>query len=181
MFAGNSSSKETTTLYWQMPDAAWVHWAQGRGKKPVRDVILEGIDQLRRNPEAVRERCAAIAAETAPEHEDGRPSKHEIRIELPAGAWAEATRRVGPVGSAELLGALILESESWRQVGNADSEYSSGWHQLDLVSSLGSLTATTVGLSLGRAEKILAWIVVGAATVGAVAAVVSAVAAWCNP
>ena len=182
MFAGKSSSKETTTLHWQMPDAAWVHWARGRGEKSVRDVVLEGIDQLRRNPEAVRERCEAIAQETPPgEHEDGRLPKHEIRIELPACDWAEASQRIGPVGTAQLLGALILESESWRQVGNADSEFSGGWHQLDLVSSLGSLTATTAALNLGREEKILARIIAGAAIVGAVAAVASAFAARCSP
>ena len=182
MLAGRSSSKETTTLHWQMLDDAWVHWAQGRGQKSVRDVIREGIYQIRKNPEAVRERCEAIAQVAPRDHEDGQLSKHEIRIELPADDWAEASQRVGRVSTAQLLGALILESESWRQVGNADSEFNGGWHQLDLVSSLGSLTATTTaGFSLGREEKILARIVAGAATIGAVGAVASAVAAWCNP
>ena len=179
MFAGGSSSKETTTLHWQMPDAAWVHWARGRGEKSVRDVVLEGVDQLHRNPDAVRELCEAIAQETPHEHEVG--PKHEIRIQLPASDWAEAIQRVGSVSTGQLLGALILESESWRQGGHADSEFNAGWHELDLVSSLGSLTATTAGLSLGRDEKILARMVAWAAIVGATAAVVSAVAAWCNP
>ena len=180
MFAGSSRSKETTTLHWKMSDAAWVHWAQGRGEKSVRDVVLERVEQLRSNPEAVRACCEAIAQETPPgEHEVGRT--HEIRIHLPASDWAEAIQRVGSVSTEQLLGALILESESWRQVGNADSEFGAGWHALDLVSSLGSLTATTAGLSLGREEKILARMVAWAAIIGATAAVTSAVAAWCSP
>ena len=180
MFAGSSRSKEMTTLHWKMSDAAWVHWAQGRGEKSVRDVVLEGVDQLRGNPEAVRARCEAIAQQTRHgEHERG--PTHEIRIQLPAADWAAAIQRVGSVSTEQLLGALILESESWRQVGNADSEFSAGWHQLDLVSSLNSLTATTAGLSLGREEKILARIIAGAAIVGAVAAVASAFAAWSSP
>ena len=181
MFARRSRSKETTTLQWTMADPAWVHWTQGRGEKSVRDVVLEGVDQLRKNPEAVRERCKAIAQEHPPEDEDGRHPKHEIRIELPAGDWAEASQRVGSFSTSHLLGALILESESWRQVGNEDSEYSAGWHQFDVVSSLHSLTATTVGLSLGKEEKILARIVAVAAIVGAVAAVASTFAAWSSP
>ena len=180
MFAGSSGSKETTTLRWSMSDAAYVHWARGRGEKSVRDVVLEGIDQLRRDPEAVRERCEAIAQE-APHGEDEVAPKHEIRIELPGSDWAEAMERVGSVGTEQLLGALILESASWRQDGNADSELNAGWHEHDLVSSLSSLTATTAGLSLGREEKILARTVAWAAIVGAMAAVASAVAAWCSP
>ena len=184
MLARRLRSKETTTLHWKMSDAAWVHWTQGRGEKSVRDVVLKSIDQLRRNPEAVeavRERCEAIAQEPLPEGEDGPVFKHEIRIELPAGDWAEASQRVGSVSTSHLLGALILESESWRQLGDADSEFSGGWYQPDLVSSLHSLTATTAGLRLGREEKILARIVAGTAIVGAVAAAASAVAAWCSP
>lgn len=181
MLARRSRSKETTTLRWKMSDAAWVYWTQGRGEKPVRDVVLEGIAQLRRNPKAVRECCKAIAQEPPPEGEDSRDPQHEIIIDLPAGDWAEASQRAGSVSTSHLLGALILESESWQQLGDADSEFSGGWYQLDLVSSLHSLTATTAGLSLGREEKILARIVAGAAIVGAVAAAASAVAAWCSP
>ena len=180
MFTGRSRSKETTTLCWQMPDDAWVHWAQGRGEKSVRDVFLEGIDQIRKSPEAVRERCEAIGQEAPRDREVEQLPKHEIRIELPAGDWAGASRRVGPVSTGQLLGALILESESWQQIGNADSEFGAGWYQVGLDSSLHSLTATTAGLSLGRKETILAGIIAGAAIVGAVAAVASAVAAWCG-
>ena len=180
MFAGSSRSKETTTLHWKMSDAAWVHWARGRGEKSVRDVVLEGVDQLRRNPEAVRARCEAIVQETRHGEQERGPT-HEIRIQLPAADWAAAIQRGGSVSTEQLLGALILESESWRQVGNADSEFSAGWHQLDLVSSLNSLTATTAGLSLGREEKILARIVAGAAIVASLAAVASAFAAWSSP
>ena len=110
MLTRRPSSKETTTLHWQMSDDAWVHWAQGRGKKSVRDVILEEIDQIRKSPEAVKavkERCEAISPED-PHEVDQRP-KHEIKIELPAGDWTEANQRVGRVRTSRLLGALILE------------------------------------------------------------------------
>ena len=180
MFAGRSRSKETTTLDWKMSDAAWVHWAHGRGEKSVADVVLEGVDQLRRTPEPVRARCEAISQETSHEEHEGGPT-HQIRIQLPASDWAKAIQRVGAVSTRRLLGALILESESWRQDGNGDAEFSAGWHELDLVSSLSTLTATTAGLSLGREEKILARIVAWAAVIGAAAAVASAVAAWYSP
>ena len=126
MLTGRPSSKETTTLHWQMPDDAWVHWAQGLGEKSVRDVILEGIDQIRKSPEAVRERCKAVVQEAPREHEVGQLLKHEIKIELPASDWVEASQRVGPVSTEQLLRALILESESWQQVGNAESEFYAG-------------------------------------------------------
>ena len=188
MLAGRPSSKETTTLCWEMPDNAWSHWVQGRGKKPARDVILEGIDQIRKNPEAVkniRKRCEEVAQEAQGEHEVGQSPKRKIEIQLPAGDWGEACQRVGridgnPVRTGQLLAALILASESWQQVGNADGEFNAGWSK-DSLSSLTSLTATTAGLSLGRQEKIIAWIVVAAAVIAATAAVASAIAAWCNP
>ena len=85
MLAGRRSSKETTTLHWQMSDDAWVHWAQGLGETSVRDVILERIDQIRKNSEVlevVRGRCEAFAQEVPGEH--GQPPKHEIKIRLPA-------------------------------------------------------------------------------------------------
>ena len=179
MFAGRSTSKETTTLHWKMPDSAWVHWARGRGEKSVRDVIIEGMNQIHLNPKAVKERCDAIRDEARNEPEDG--PKHEIRIELPADGWARAIQRVGPTSTGELLGALILTSESWRQAGSADAEYRAGWHKRDLISSLDSYTAKTAGLSLAREEKILARTLAVAAVIGAGAAVASAVAAWCMP
>ena len=164
-----------------MPDEAWVHWAQGRGKKSVTDVILEGINQIRKSPEAIKERCEILAREALGEHEVGQPPEHKIEIRLPAGDWAEACQQVGPVRTRQLLAALILESKSWRQVGNADAEFNAGWNEDSLVSSLGSLTTTMASFTLGRDEKILALVVAGAAVVGALAAVASAVAAWCNP
>ena len=178
MLTGRPNSKETTTLHWQMPDDAWVHWAQGRGEKSVRDVILDGIDQIRKSPEAVRERCEADVQEAPREDGVGQPLKHEIKIELPASDWAGASQRVGRVSTEQLLRALILESESWQQIGNTESEFYGGWHQVDL---LGSLTATTAaGFSLEREEKILARTVTVAAIIGAAATVASAVAAWCS-
>ena len=164
-----------------MADDAWLHWAQGRGEKSVRDVILEEIDQIRKSTQDEIKRWAAVAPEDLGEHDVGRATQHKIEIQLPAGDWAEACQRVGSVSTSQLLAALILESKSWRQVGNADTEHNAGWNQDSLVSSLGSLTATTAGLSLGRDEKILALMVAVGAVVGGLAAVASAVAAWWNP
>ena len=182
MLTRRPSSKETTTLCWGMPDDAWAHWTQGRGEKSVRDVILEGIDQLRKSPEAVkniRKRCESVSQEDQGEHEVGQSLKHKIKIELPSGDWAAACQRVGPIDdnpvrAGQLLAALISESKSWKQDGDAPAEFNAGWNEDSLASSLGSLTSTTAGLSLGRQEKIIAWIVVAAA-------VASAIAAWSNP
>ena len=188
MLTRRSSSKETTTLCWEMPDDAWAHWTQGRGEKSVRDVILEGIDQIRKSPEAVkniRKCCEGVSQEDQGEHEVGQSLKHKIEIQLPSGAWGEACQLVGspgnPVCTSHLLAAVIHESESWQQVGNDDAEFSSGWHLVDLDSSLSSLTTTTAGFSLGREEKNLARMGAWAAVFGALAAIAIAVAAWCNP
>ena len=189
MLTRRPSSKETTTLCWGLPDDAWAHWTQGRGEKSVREVILEGIDQIRKSPEAVkniRKRCGGDSPEDPSEHEVGQSLKHKIKIELPSGDWAAACQRVGPIDdnpvrTGQLLAALIFESKSWKQDGEADAEFNAGWNEDSLASSLGSLTSTTAGLSLGRQETIIAWIVVAAAVVAATAAVASAIAAWCNP
>ena len=193
MLTRRPSSKETTTLCWEMPDDAWAHWTQGRGEKSVsvRDVILEGIDQIRKSPEAVkniRKRCEGVSREDQGKHEEVVQSlKHKIKIQLPSGDWAAACQRVGPIDEGgegdnpvrpgQLLAALIFESKSWKQDGEADAELNAGWNE----NSLASSTSTTAGLSLGRQETIIAWIVIAAAVVAATAAVASAIAAWCNP
>ena len=182
MLTRRSSSKETTTLCWEMPDDAWAHWTQGRGEKSVRDVILEGIDQIRKSPEAVkniRKCCEGVSQEDQGEHEVGQSLKHKIEIQLPSGAWGEACQKVGlingnPVRTAHLLAALILESKSWKQDRDDAAEFNAGWNKHALDSSLRSLTSTTMGLRLGKEAKIIAWIV-------ALATVARAIAAWCNP
>ena len=189
MLTRRPSSKETTTLCWGMPDDAWAHWTQGRGEKSVRDVILEGIDQIRKSPEAVkniRKRCEGGSQEDQGEHEDAQALKHKIEIQLPAGDWAAACQRIGPIDDnpvrpGQLLAALIFESKSWKQDGDADVEFNAGWNEDSLASSLGSLTSTTAGLSLEREEKNLARIVAWSAVFGALATIAIAVAAWCDP
>ena len=187
MLTRRPSSKETTTLCWEMSDDAWAHWTQGRGEKSVsvRDVILEGIDQIRKSPEAVkniRKRCEGDSPEDPSEHEVGQSLKHKIKIELPSGDWAAACQRVGPINdnpvrTGQLLAALICESKSWKQDGEADAEFNAGWNE----DSLAASTSTTAGLSLGRQATIIAWSVLAAAVVAAMAAGASAIAAWCNP
>ena len=129
-----------------MSDDAWVHWAQGLGETSVRDVILERIDQIRKNPEVlevVRGRCEAFAQGVAGEH--GQPPKHKITIQLPAVDWAVACQRVGRFRPSRILAALIRESASWQQVGNDDNEFNAGYNEDSLVSSLGSLTCHNGG------------------------------------
>ena len=186
MFTRPPRSEEITTLRWDMPQEAWDHWVQGKGDKSVRDVILEGLEQTRKNPDAIRKRCKEVAQEAQDEPVDvGQSCKHEIHIQLPSAGWAGACQRVGringnPVRTGQLLASLILDSESWKQSGNAEGNYTAGWNENSLISSLESLTATTLGVSLGRDEKRLAWIVTVAAAVTAVAAAASAIAAWFN-
>ena len=178
------SSKETITLRWKMLDKAWSHWVQGLGKKPIRDVLLAELDQVRESPEAVkkiRERCEAVAQElNTQDTQSAEQPIHEIEIQLPSDDWREACQRVGlidgdPVRTDHLLAALIFESKSWKQDGNAVDEFNAGWYQESLTSSL---TATNARLSLGQQERIIAWTVAAAAAVGALAAVSNAVTAW---
>lgn len=164
-----------------MPDEAWVHWAQGRAEKSIKHVILEGIDQVIKSPESVRQRCNDVANMGQNKRKVSQCNQHEIKIQLPADEWTHACQQVGQVGTRQLLAALILESESWQQKGIADDEFNAGWTEDVLISSLDSLTATTAELRLGREEKTLARIVAAAAVLGAVATTASAVADWCNP
>ena len=159
-----------------MPDDAWAHWTQGRGEKSVsfRDVILEGIDQIRKSQEAVeniRKRCEDVSREDQGQREVVQSLKHKIEIQLPSGDWAAACQRVGPIDDnpvrpGQLLAALIFESKSWKQDGDGDAEFNAGWNEDSLASSLGSLTSTTAGLSLERGVKHLALLVVRVSSFG---------------
>lgn len=133
-----------------------------------------------------RERCNAVVQAAHAEQGTVVVPSHKIEIQLPSHEWANACERVGridgnAVGTSQLLAALILESESWRQHGDDASKYDAGWNEDSLVSSLNSLTATTAGLSLARTEKRLAWVVAVAAAVSAASTVAIAIATWCKP
>ena len=166
-----------------MKDQAWNHWVQGLGKKPVRDEVLEGLDQIcisREDAKKINDRCREVAKEDEDENEPGQSPKHQIEIQLPFGDWGEACKQVGlhghdSVRTGHLLAALIIESKSWKQVGNDEAEYTSGFYQ----DSLAFLLATkSAGLSLGSQERLIAWIVAAAAVVGALTGLASAIAAW---
>ena len=110
------------------------------------------------------------------------PSNTKSKLNYPPVTGQAACQRVGPIDdnpvrTDQLLAALIFESKSWKQDGEANAEFNAGWNE----DSLASSTSTTAGLSLGRQETIMARIVVAAAVVAATAAVASAIAAWCNP
>ena len=152
---------------------------QGRGKQTASAIVLEGISEIRKNPQAAKkitafcERSGSEEPESiGPETKSAKP--HKIKIKLSAADWGEACQLVGspgnPVCTSHLLAAVIHESESWQQVGNDDAEFSSGLHLVDLDSSLSSLTTTTAGFSLGREARVIAWIVAVATFATAVAA-----------
>ena len=183
------NSREETTLKWLMDDESWSHWAQGLGKQTVRDVVLEGIRKIRKNQkeaEKINLCCKSISMEE--QESSGADTKklfYGMEIQLPAADWTETCQLVGtpgghPVRSRQLLAAVILKSESWKQSGTATTEFSAGWSTDSLISSLGSLTSTTAGLSLKREEKNLARMVAWAAVFGASATIAIAFAAWCK-
>ena len=173
--------QETITLHWSMDDAAWTHWARGRAKhqQTIEDVVLEGLDRVRKGTdEAVQkivelcEMCDQKSTNQGTESppQEAKESRHKIEIQLLADIWNEAYWRIvsitGPVRLGQLLAAVILDSESWRE-----EEYDAGWNEDSMVASFTSLTTYTTGFSLGRRERFIAWVLTGAA-------VASAVAAW---
>ena len=173
-----ATTQETVTLKSSLSDASWSHWVQGRGRKAVSAVVQEGLDEIRKSAEArekIKRCCEAIAVTGT---EEAKPPRNTFEIELPAADWGEACQLVGtlkndkPVTTSQLLAALILESESWQQRGNATAEFLSGWNLEELVSSVASTELTQrQRLRLGDPERRIAWIV-------AVSSAASAVAAW---
>ena len=182
-----NSGKETITLRWSMDDESWSHWTQGRGKQTASAVVLEGLHEIRKNPQAAKKIAAKandFCERSSREESDTKSAKppHKIEIQLPAADWGEVCQQVGnpgnPVSTSHLLAAVICTSESWQQVGNDDAEFSSGYRLVDLDSSLSSLATKTAGFSLGGEARGIAWIVAGATFVTAVATVAIAVAAF---
>ena len=173
---------ETITLSWSMDDESWSHWAQGRGKQTARAVVLKGLHEIRENPQAaekINHSCESISREEQESigQDTQRAKPHRIEIQLPAADWGEACQRVGnpdgnPVRPSQLLAAVILESKSWKQSGNADAEYNAGFRYASLIFSIASSTelTQTKGISLGKQAKVIAWIVAAATVANAVAA-----------
>ena len=179
--------KETIILRWSMDDESWSHWAQGRGKQTVRAVVLEMLSEIRRSQaarEGVKQRCEAIRRqqESPPPEEKVASRENKIEIRLPASDWGEACQQIGrleggdPVRPNQLITAMIRESKSWKQIGDDDGEFNSGYSEPPLISSIALSTELThtSGISLEKEEKIIAWIV-------AMASVASALAAWLWP
>ena len=170
-----NSGKETITLRWSMDDESWSHWTQGRGKQTVSAVVLEGLHEIRKTPQAAK-KITDFCERSSREESDTKSAKppHKIEIQLPAADWGEVCQQVGnpgnPVSTSHLLAAVICTSESWQQVGNDDAEFSSGYRLDDLDSSLSSLTTKTAGFSLGGEARGIAWIVAVATVAIAVAA-----------
>lgn len=125
------SPKETITLKWSMDEDSWSHWAQGRGRQTVSAVVLEGLKKIRKSPksrEEIKRWCESIGEIREPRSPE--QPRNKIEIQLPAADWGEAFQLVGtpgdPVNQSHLIAAVILESEIWKQRGNADAEYASG-------------------------------------------------------
>ena len=164
-----NSWKETITLCWSIDDESWSHWAQGRGQQTARAVVLEGLHEIRRNPQEaakIRLCCKRISREKQESigQDTQRAQPHKIEIQLPAADWGEACQRVGnpdgnPVRPSQLLKAVILESKSWKQSGNADAEFNAGWSHDSLISSIAlSAELTHTKINLGKQEKVIALI-----------------------
>ena len=174
------SQQETVTLTFSMDDDSWSHWAKGRGRKTEQAVVLKGLNEIRKNPKArekIRSRCEHIGKHrerrSLDQREQEAQDRNTIELQLPATDWGEAFQLIGTPGDAvnpsHLLKAIILESETWQQRGNADAEYVSGWFHDQLVSS--TTSTHTKSLNLG---KPVTW----SAVVAAIATIFIAVANW---
>ena len=174
-----NSGKETITLSWSMDDESWSHWAQGLGKQTISDVVLEGLREIRKNPKEAKKiilRCDSIGMDNQDPSSTDTKKPNSIEIQLPSAHWTEACQRVGylgdnPVRPRQLLAAVILDSESWKQSGTITTEFSAGWSEDSLISSvdLSAELTHTKAISLGKQEKVIAWIVAAATVVSAVA------------
>ena len=179
-----NSPQEMIILKWSMDDESWSHWVQGLGKQTVSDVVLEGLREIRKNPEEakkIRLACKRVSMEEKESSGVDTEKLHKMEIQLLTADWTEACQRVGnpgdnPVRPRQLLAAVILESGSWKQSGTGTTEFSAGWSEDSLISSIASSTELTHTrkIGLGNQEKVLAWIVT-------VATVASAVAAFLAP
>ena len=187
-----NSGEETITLRWSMDDESWSHWAQGRGKQTVSTVILEGLRAIQKDQVALENIRSCITKEVIPEEQESggsdtqEPRRITVEIQLLAPDWGEACQRVGkpngddPVSPSQLLAAMILDSESWRQGTNDDGAFDSGWSLNSLISSvtLSTELTHTKEINLAKQEKIMALIVTAATAVSALAASAAAAAAF---
>lgn len=182
--------KETITVKWSMDERSWNHWAVGRGDRTVSDVILDGIRAIRKRQDALERIRNRITNQVIPEEREstgvdsGDLPRIAVKLNLPAAEWGAACRRVAkpdgeePVRPTQLLAAIILESESWKQGDRGSSD--SGWHRESLISSLALSTELTniQSINLEREEKWLARLLVVAAAIGTLAGIASAVVAF---
>ena len=190
-----NSGKETITLRWSMDDESWSHWAQGRGKQTVSAVVLEGLHAIQENQDALESIRSCITKKVIPEEQESsgqdtqEPHRIKVEIQLSAADWGDACQRVGkpngddPVHPRQLLAAMILESESWKQSKNDDGSYDSGWNLDSLISSvaLSAELTHTKGINLAKQETIMALIVTTATVVSALAASAAALIAFLAP
>ena len=95
-----------------------------------------------------------------------------------AADWGEACQRVGepgnPVGSMDLLAAVIIESDSWDQ----SEHYDAGYFEDTLISHTTGMTLTHGGmLRLGDREQLAVWaIAVGTLVTAAATVALAAIA-----
>ena len=185
-----NSGEETITLRWSMDDESWSHWAQGRGKQTVSAVILEELHAIQKDQAVLENIRSCITKKVIPEEQESSgpdtqdPHRIKVEIKLLAADWGEACQRVGkpngddPVRPSQLLVAMILESESWKQSTNGDGMFDSGWNLNSLISSvtLSAELTHTKGINLAKQEKIMALIVTAATVVSALAAAAALVA-----
>ena len=101
-----NGTEETITLGWSMDDEAWSHWAQGRWRRTVTDVVREEVNKIlnsRETREKVRKRCRAMEKTQERRGGERREAKQQaITVQLCASDWEAACQQAGESGSPVL-------------------------------------------------------------------------------
>ena len=170
---------EVFSLRWTMDDESWSHWAQGRGRQTVSEVVHAEVEKVRKGDavrERIRKRCAGIEQSCVSGGVDAEDAHlHEVEVQLSAADWGEACQLVGepgnPVKPRCMLAAVILESPSWEQSGSNGAEFNAGWVENRLVCSVTSSrnVGRTQTIRLGTVERIIAWVIAAGTVIGAAA------------
>lgn len=153
--------KQTATIRFTVSISldAYSHWAVGLGDRGASEVVREVLAEARATPEEFGSTCKLIADNeailTTNEHAAGENVR--MAIDLPADEWANTLRSIEsingkPVKLKHLLAALILESESWKQLGKPDAEYKAGWEAAMFSVETESVIVTTESVGLASKE-----------------------------
>lgn len=172
---------EIITLRWTMSDETWSHWAQGRGKKTIFEVVQGQIEKINKDENIarkIRDRGVSLRCTDATNDQQELDAKpHYIEIQMNAADFGEACQRVGqfgdPMSPKHFLLAIVLESESWKQSGHEYAEFDSGWNGVALTStsSSSSVLSYTRTIRLGNEERLIAWTIAVTTIIGVICSV----------